>query len=311
MGLCRRSRYNEISRITELMEKAYKNSVVVGCMKLGQWGAKMTTKEYEKFIDECLEIGLNEFDHADIYGGHTTEAEFGEVIARRPDLKSKVHLTTKCGIAMPSDRRHHKIKYYNSSKEYILKSIDQSLKNLEVDKIDVFLIHRPDFLMDPDEIAEAITEARDAGKVNHFGVSNFSSSQFDLLNSRISLITNQVEVSIAHLNPFQDGTLDQLLKRGIQPSAWSPLAGGILFGRNGDERSIRIRKAAQRLADSKNCQMDQLLLAWIMKHPSGIVPVLGTSKVERLKSALLASNIALSNEEWYHLWTASTGEEVA
>ena len=149
-----------------------------------------------------------------------------------------------------------------------------------------------------------------SGKIKQFGVSNFTPSQFDLLNSRIPLTTNQVEVSVAHLQAFQDGTLDQLLKLGVQPTAWSPLAGGIIFSGD-DNKSQRIRKVATRLAEEKGCQLDQVLLAFVMKHPAGIIPVVGSSRIDRIKSAKEAAELMLSQEEWYELWVASTGEEVA
>lgn len=292
------------------MNKIYQAPIVVGCMKLGQWGAKFSTDELERFIDQCLELGLNEFDHADIYGAHTTEAEFGEVIKRRPDLKSKVKVTTKCGIAYPSDLRDHTIKHYISTSSYIEKSIDLALQNLQLEQIDVFLIHRPDYLMDPADIAKAVDKAKSLGKINHFGVSNFQPDQFELLNKHTPLATNQIEVSVNHLQPFTDGTLTQLQKLEVQPSAWSPLAGGVIFGSQ-DEQSTRIRETATQLAEKKNCKLDQILLAFVMKHPSGIVPVLGTSKIERIKDAMAASHIQLTHEEWYDLWTASIGGKVA
>lgn len=292
------------------MKKIYNTPVLVGCMKLGKWGANFSTSELEKFIDQCLDLGLNEFDHADIYGAHTTEAEFGEVLKRRPDLKSKVKITTKCGIAYPSDQVDHTIKHYNSTPEYIAHSIDLALQKLQVEQIDVFLIHRPDFLMDPAVIAQAVEKAKSSGKINHFGVSNFLPAQFELLHDHTPIATNQIEVSVNHLDPFEDGTLTQLQKYGVQPSAWSPLAGGVIFGGQ-DEQSVRIRETASQLAEKKNCKIDQILLAFVMKHPSGIVPVVGTSKIERVKDAMEAANVELSHEEWYELWTASIGEKVA
>jgi predicted oxidoreductase len=279
-------------------------------MKLGTWGAKMNTKEMEYFIDGCLDLALPLFDHADIYGGHTTEEAFGDVIRRRPDLKSKVQIITKCGIAHPSEKRpDFQIKHYNTSASYIQQSIDRSLKNLGVDHLDSFLIHRPDILMNPNEIAEAMNQAMDSGKVKKFGVSNFNPSQFELLNASISLETNQIQASIVHLDPFIDGTLDQLQKLGKRPTAWSPLGGGGLFTSE-DEREVRIRKMGKELAEEHSCTMDQLIMAWLMKHPSGIVPVTGTSKLERLKLALESLKVNLSHEDWYRLWTASTGRDV-
>lgn len=289
----------------------YKQPLLVGCMKLGAWGANYNKTELEQFIDGCLDLGVDEFDHADIYGGHTTEAEFGEVLAIRPDLKNKVKLTTKCGIAFPSDQRPKiGIKHYDSSREYISQSIDQSLQSLRVDKIDTFLIHRPDYLTNFEEVAEAISNAKQAGKIINFGVSNFLTHQLDILTEYVEVVTNQIEISITHLTPFEDGSLNQLLHKNIQPTAWSPLGGGQIFEGN-DEQSLRIRKTLEELAEVHNATHDQLLLAFLRKHPAGIIPVLGTSKVSRVKTALDAMSIELSHEDWYRLWTSSTGEEVA
>lgn len=289
----------------------YNQPIIVGCMKLGAWGANYSLNELETFIDGCLDLGANEFDHADIYGGHTTESAFGKVLAKRPELKKQVKLTTKCGIAYPSENRPEiGIKHYNSSKKYILESIDRSLLNLNVDKIDTFLIHRPDYLMDFEEIAEAITQAKQAGKIIDFGVSNFLTHQLEILSQYLEITTNQIEISLTHLTPFEDGSINQLLHKKIQPTAWSPLGGGQIFNSQEDQ-FVRIRKTMDELGEKYDATHDQLLIAWLRKHPSGIIPVLGTSKVSRVKTALDAVNITLSHEEWYTLWTASKGEKVA
>lgn len=289
----------------------YNQPFVIGCMKLGAWGARFNKSEMEIFIDEALDLGLHQFDHADIYGGHTTESEFGNIVALRPDLIQKIHVTTKCGIAYPSANRPDiGIKHYNSTKEYILSSIDHSLKKLHIENIHTFLIHRPDFLMSFEEIAEAIAIAKKAGKITHFGVSNFQTHQLEILSQYVEITTNQIEVSVTHLEPFEDGSLNQLLHKKIQPSAWSPLGGGQIFTST-EERFMRIRKTAEELAKKYEVSMDQLLLAWLRKHPSGIIPVLGTSKTIRLKSALHSLSIDLTHEDWYTLWTASKGAKVA
>ncbi len=280
-------------------------------MKLGTWGANYNQKELEAFIDGCLDLGVNAFDHADIYGGHTTEEEFGNVIASRPDLKNKVNITTKCGIAYPSDNRPAiGMKHYNSTKSYISKSIDLALQNLKVDKIDTFLIHRPDFLMNFEEIAEAISEAKQKGKIIHFGVSNFLIHQLEILTEYVEVTTNQIETSLTHLAPFEDGRLNQLLHKKIQPAAWSPLGGGQIFDGE-EEQFVRIRKTLDELGEKYSAGHDQLLLAFLRKHPAGIIPVLGTSKVSRVQTALEAMKIELTHEDWYKLWTASKGQKIA
>lgn len=285
--------------------------LIIGAMRLGSWGVGFDTKNFHFFIKECIDLGLNTFDHADIYGDYTTEADFGQVLKKNPGLRDEVKLITKCGIKMIStNRQHHQIKSYDLGAVHIKASVDNSLKALGTDYIDLLLLHRPDYLMDPNELAEVFRELRKAGKVLNFGVSNFSSSQFDLLNRKYPLATNQVEVSLLHRHAFDDGTLDQCLDLGIAPMAWSPLGGGALFQKSEDESIGRIRNTSNQLCEKYSCQLDQLLYAWIVKHPSGIVPVVGTSNLDRIKRAKEALEIRLSREDWYRLWSAASGTEV-
>lgn len=295
------------------MDKEIKFSpLIIGTMRWGTWGANLSTDQIEHLIDQCLDLGLKDFDHADIYGHYTEEENFGRVIKRRPDLKSKIQITTKYGIKLTSDNHpSHHIKSYDSSKAHLLQSIDNSLQALGVDHLDVLLLHRPDLLMDPHEIAEGFTQLQQAGKVRSFGVSNFTPDQFNLLNDHIPLITNQIELSLLHLDGFQDGTLVQCQRLGISPTVWSPFGGGRIFQADGDAQVMRIRKAASSIMEKYKATLDQILLAWLLKHPAGIVPVLGSSKSARIAAAMEATNIQLSHEEWYSLLEASTGNEVA
>jgi len=285
--------------------------IVFGVMKWGQWGWKYNATEMLRLIEQSIERGITTFDHADIYGDYTTETDFGKALAQKPELRSKMELVTKCGIKMlTSNRPEHQIKSYDSSRTHILSSVENSLQQLQTDYIDLLLIHRPSPLMDPDEVAEAFTQLKDAGKVLHFGVSNFTPSQFDLLNSRFPLVTNQVEASVIHLPPFLDGTFDQCLKHEIKPMAWSPLGGGGIFQEHPDEQAQRIRSVALQLGEKYAKGMDQIMLAWLMQHPSGILPVIGTGRIERLRAAEEATKIQLTDEEWFMLWEASQGQEV-
>ncbi len=284
---------------------------VIGTMRLGKWGSNLSTKEYEKFIESCLELNLIDFDHADIYGDYTTESEFGNVLKYRSDLRQKLRIITKCGIKMNTDNRpDHKIKSYDLSKRHIKNSVEASLNNLHTEHIDLLLLHRPDYLMDPSEIAEAFTELKREGKVGEFGVSNFSVSQFDLLNSFTPLVTNQIEISISQRKAFDDGALVQCLKLGIIPTAWSPLGGGLLFRESKDASTKRIQQTLVALGKKYNLTADQVLYVWLKKHPAGIIPVLGTSKISRVKAASNALNVTLSHEEWYMLLEAAVGEEI-
>lgn len=282
-------------------------------MRLGKWGVGMTKSEYHAFIEGCIELELTDFDHADIYGDYTTEKEFGEVLKSIPSLRSKIQIITKCGIKKKSTNRpFHKIDSYDSSSTHIINSVHNSLRNLHTDYLDVLLIHRPDLLMHAHEVGETFASLKKEGKVLHFGVSNFLPHQFELLNEVFPLCTNQVEASAIHLQPFLDGTFDQCQKYSITPTIWSPLGGGKVFDSSStDKQVVRIRHMASEIMEKHDATLDQVLLAWLMRHPSDPVPVLGTSKLSRVKDSQKALSIKLTREEWYQIFTASTGENVA
>lgn len=283
--------------------------MVIGTMRLGKWGSNFSKSEYQQFIDECLVLGCDTFDHADIYGDYSTEAEFGEAIKGESNLRSSIKIITKCGIRRVCDARpEHYVKSYDSSVKHILDSVDTSLSNLNTDYIDLLLIHRPDYLMDPRDIAHAFTLLKESGKVLSFGVSNFSINQFDLLNSFFPLTTNQIEANLFNLNAFNNGTLNHCLYKKIVPQAWSPLGGGLLFNDKDNEQVKRVSEVIFKLSKKYDASADQILLAFLLKHPSGIVPVLGTSKIERIESSVNAKNIEITKMEWYELFQASTGE---
>lgn len=286
--------------------------IVAGCMKWGVWGANLSTQNFNELINQCLEVGVTTFDHADIYGHNTTEGAFGKALKLQPALRQDMQIVTKCGIKLINENRpHHKIKSYDTSKKHILWSVENSLKELQTDYIDLLLIHRPSPLMNPNEIAEAFSELKAAGKVLHFGVSNFNTAQFEALNSCFPLVTNQIEASVLHLQPFLDGTLDQCLQHEISPMVWSPLGGGMVFSDVQQGQSSRVRAVANDLALKYEAEgLDQILLAFLLKHPSRILPVLGTSKIHRIQRAVAALQIELTREEWFELWQASMGEEV-
>ena len=285
--------------------------LIMGTMRLGKWGANFTKHQYAEFVEVCLENGIDTFDLADIYGDHTQETDFGEGIAGT-DLRGKIRLITKCGICRPDENRtDYKLKHYNTSRDHIISSVENSLQQLGSRYIDLLLIHRPDALMDADEVAEAFTRLKMAGKVLAFGVSNFSPMQYDLLNERFPLVANQIQANVLHLEPFLDGTLDHAQLRKAEVQAWSPLGGGVMFDEDSeDERVLRVREAAEPLRQKYGATLDQILLAWLLRHPAGIRPVLGTTKLTRLHVAAKALEIELERDEWYSLWSASTGKPV-
>ncbi|WP_378175249.1 aldo/keto reductase family oxidoreductase [Aquimarina sp. SS2-1] len=286
--------------------------IVAGCMNWGKWGANLTPNESQKLIEDCLSIGVTTFDHADIYGHYTTETLFGNALKNNSSLREKIQLVTKCGIRLVTPNRpDNQIKSYKTTKNYIIDSAEQSLKNLQTDYIDMLLIHRPSPLMNPHEIAEAFSTLKSSGKVLHFGVSNFTTPQFDMLHSFFPLQTNQIEISPLHLAPFIDGTLDQCIKFDIKPMAYSTLAGGKFFSKEPGEQVVRINKVVNVLADKYDASADQILTSWLLKHPSGILPVIGSTKINRIHSAVESLSVEITDEEWFMIWEASTGQEVA
>jgi predicted oxidoreductase len=281
--------------------------IIIGTMRWGIWGANHSTRDVQNLIETSLDENLTTFDHADIYGDYTTEKLFGDAFSEMDIERDSVQFISKCGIEMLCKNRDFQLKSYNYSKSHILKSVDSSLENLKTDFLDVLLLHRPSPLMNPTEIAEAFSILREEKKVRHFGVSNFSTSQFDLINDAFPLITNQVEISINETKAFYDGTLDQMLLKNLQPMAWSVL--GNYFTGNSEQNS-RIRKVALELCQKYDREENQLLLAFILKHPAKILPVIGTSRAEKIAEMKKSLDLELSREDWFRLLEAAAGKEV-
>jgi predicted oxidoreductase len=276
------------------------SDIVVGTMRWGIWDAKFTTAQYEAMIDTSMSLGMSTFDHADIYGDYTTEAEFGAALKLHPEWRSQMELVTKCGIIRVCDQKpEHYIKAYNFTKSHILQSAEDSLRNLQTDYLDVMLLHRPDLLMDPDEVAEAFELLYTSGKVRSFGVSNFTPSQVKLLQSTVPVGVHQLEVSVKDVSAFDDGRLDQCALDGIVPMAWSPLGGGTLPN--------EMLTVLEPLATAFEVTPQAIALAWLLQHSSGILPVVGTTKAENLEAAQAALNIKLDRQQWYTIYQAATG----
>lgn len=283
------------------------SELIAGTMRWGIWGANHSVKEIQKLIDVCVEENITTFDHADIYGGHTTEELFGNAWKDMDLKRENLQFISKCGIVMNSDKKPSALKYYNYNKDYILNCVDESLSNLKTDYLDTLLLHRPSPLMNPEVIAEAFTVLKDAGKVKEFGVSNFSVSQFELINQYVPLVTNQIEISVNEISAFENGILDQLMSKGLRPTAWSVM--GSYFSDQSDE-NIRIKKVIVELCDKYNAEENQILLAFILKHPSKIIPVIGTSKAETIITLSQTLQIDLDLEDWFRILESIRGKEV-
>lgn len=271
----------------------------------------MTTGEVRTFLEGCLERGLTTFDLADIYGDYSTEALFGEALREMGGERDHMQLIGKYGIKLPCNQRpDYRCKSYDTSRDHLTRSVDQSLRHLHTDHLDLLLIHRPDLLLDPNGVAETFTRLQESGKVRFFGVSNFSPAQFAALHSHFPLITNQVEASINHLGPFLDGTFDQCLKYRIHPMVWSPLGGGRIWTDEGP-RALRIRQAANELTEKYDTSLSTLLITWLLKHPVGLIPILGTTRLGRVDQAIQALSLQIDREDWYYLLEAARDREVA
>ena len=283
--------------------------IVAGMWRMTEWG--MTVDQRIAFIEQCLALGVTTFDHADIYGSYGVEGLFGEALGRKPSLRDQMQLVSKCGIKLVTPQRpQHAIQHYDTSASHIIASAEESLRQLQTDRLDLLLIHRPDPLMDFDDVAEAFSLLRKSGKVLHFGVSNFSRHQFESLNRRIKLATNQVELSPLHTAPMFDETLDGLQDLGVTPMAWSPLGGGRLF--NGTDASAEnLRLVIKDIADELGQPFASVVFAWIMQLPSRPIPLTGSGRVEAIAVAVAGTRFTLERGDWFKILRAARGHEVA
>ncbi|WP_268122157.1 aldo/keto reductase [Roseivirga pacifica] len=285
--------------------------LVHGVWRMTEWN--MQPKDTVQLVEKCLELGIDTFDHADIYGDYQCEEMFGKAMELAPELNDKIKIVTKCGIQLVSQKRpKNYIKHYDTSFEHIVWSAENSLKMLKRDNVDVLLIHRPDPYINPEEVAKAFNKLKEDGKVKAFGVSNFLPAQFKALQAHLDfpLVTNQIEVSVAAHQEFENGNIDFCQENGLRPMAWSPLAGGAIFTAQ-THRFITLKNVLHRISDHMGVPIDQVMYAWLLQHPIGLIPVVGSGKIERIKSAVAALDVKLSRQQWFDIWVASRGEGVA
>lgn len=290
------------------------SALVQGYWRMADWN--MDVQARLTFLKQHLELGITTVDHAHVYGNADVacEALFGEALKRQPSLRDHIEIISKCGIeVMRGDVPAGHVNHYNSTKGYIIDSVNTSLARLGVEQLDVLLLHRPDLLMNADEVAEAYQTLLAAGKIKHLGVSNYNPAQFALLQSRIDspLVTNQVEINPVNLGVTEDGTLEQMQQLSIRPMAWSCLAGGNIFNCTSDKMQ-RLKQTLEHIKEEVGAvSIDQVVFAWIMKLPSKPVPITGSGNIERVRAAVSATKIELDNQQWYRIWTASKGHGVA
>lgn len=281
------------------------NQLIAGTMKWGSWGKKLTTYEMSRLIETYLEQGINTFDHADIYGAYSTEAAFGSAFSSLNIDRKEVRIISKCGIQLVNESRGVNRKHYNYSAQYIRQQVEQSLNNLQTEYLDVLLLHRPSPLMDYQEIGSIVTELLKEKKINQFGVSNFTPSQVALLQKTCPISINQLEISLINHFALLNGTLDFHQLYGIETQAWSPLGNYYTL----TNHSIQL--LLTNMAKKYECTVDQLLLAWLLKHPANIKPVIGTTNPDRIQAAKMALEIHITIEDWFELLASSRGEDVA
>lgn len=304
---------NQSPRIEIAPQGPTLSRITAGMWRLGEWN--MDPAQRLAWIHEAIERGVTTFDHADIYGGYTVEALFGEALALEPSVRDRIEIVSKCGIALTTQNRPtHTLKHYNTSAEHIVASVEQSLTALRTDRLDLLLIHRPDPLLDLDEIAEAFDRLQTEGKVMHFGVSNFTPWQYQSLSTAVRLVTNQVECSPLRLDPITDGTFDQLQSIGAAPMIWSALGGGRLFSTDSSDpdaaRAARIRAAVDTLAKTLGVTATTVIYAWLLRLPSKPIVLTGSQRLSVLDEAVAATSISLSIQQWFSIYEAALGQEV-
>lgn len=287
--------------------------LVFGAWRLLDGPERPDAEAVARLIATAVDLGLTSFDHADIYGGYAVEVAFGAGLARWKGRREAIQLVTKCDIMLISpDRPDNWIEHYNTSAAHIAASVERSLANLNTDYLDLLLLHRPDPLMQADETARGLEDVIRAGKVRAVGVSNFTPSQFDLLASRLPfpIVTNQIEHSVLETTALYDGRLDHAQRLRYAPMIWSPLGGGTLFTGKG-EREERVRKALSLAAKAYGAgDISAVAIAWLLRHPARLVPVLGTMKPERLALLVKALDIDLDRQHWFAILEASEGRPV-
>lgn len=266
------------------------------------------TATMEKITNLCLELGINTFDHADVYGSYQCEELFGTVISKKSFKREDIVLFTKCGLRIPhTSQPGVRVKHFDTSAQHILKSVDTSLQRLKTDYIDIFLLDHLDAISNLEETAIALEKLRKSGKVKNIGVANFSVFQHQLLASYLQtpIVTNHLELNLLNTTALDNGQIDYIKQRYMRPLVSAPLASGYITN-SSDEQAIRVRKKLQQISPKYNVDIESVAVAWLIKL--GAIPLIGTKDEQRIRNIANAFNIQLDNQDWYDLYTASRGE---
>ena len=292
----------------KLVEGLEFSRIIHGQMRILDWN--MNSQELLKFTEQIMELGIDTFDNADIYGNYTCEDLVGKALVLKPGIREKMTIVTKCGINIKSNKfPEKKIQYYDYRSEYIIQEAENSLKNLRTDYIDVLLLHRPSDILNPEEVAKAFGQLRKQGKVRYFGVSNFLTHDVSMLQSYLDekLVTNQIEISPYRIIHFENGNMNYCLEKRLKPMAYCPMADGRLVVPT-DEKSERIVKVLKEVAEELNVDgTDKVIYSWLFMHPSQIMPINGSGKLDRIKRTVEAMNVKMSVEQWSRIYVASRG----
>lgn len=304
-----------------------RSDLIASRLAYGCWRIAGTREQFKSAADAgasggaaliaAYEAGYTLFDGADIYGGGQAEQILGRTLREVPGMRERILISSKCGVRHAGHPNSDSPGRYDFNPDYIVQSCENSLKSLGVETVDLYMLHRPDYLGDPHEIAGAFAQLQDAGKVRWFGVSNFRPSLVSALQAAVPfpLVVNQIEISLAQRAAFEDGTLDQCLERNITPMAWSPLGGGLLG--DGAKRLLPAQQSYQTnaivkeldaIAAAYSVSRTVVAYAWLLKHPARIVPIVGSTNPARIGEAVRATEIELTREEWYRLLIAARGE---
>ena len=297
-----------------MMERVRLGEVEISRIVYGMWrladDPDRSPAHVQGKVETCLAQGVTTFDQADIYGDYESEGVFGDALRASPSLRDRIEIVGKCDILLMSERfPDRRVKHYDTSPEHIRASVDTSLERMGTDRLDVLLLHRPDPLMDHHATGRALDDLVASGKVRAVGVSNFKPHDWTLLQSAMSrpLVTNQIELSLMAMDPFTDGQLAFLQERGVPPMAWSPLAGGALVSGAGEGA---LRAVMARVAQEHGVDVAAVAVAFLLRHPAGIIPVMGTNNPARIASFADALRVDLDRDAWFELYAAALGSDV-
>lgn len=283
--------------------------IVAGVIRWGSWGSKLSSSKMANMISTSFENGVTTFDLADVYGNYTTEREFGDALILSGVSREEIQIISKCGIIKPcAEKPGFKISHYNTSKRYILDSVDLSLENLNTEYLDVLMINRPSPIMDYREMGEAFHQLKESGKVREFGVVNFSPDQIRAMRRFYPIVTHQSDLSMTHLEPMMDGTIDTCIANDMVPMSWSPLGGDKIY--TNTKAGKKLEAKLTKYAESFGWTLSEMALLFLLHHPAGILPVVNYAKADKILETIELLDVEISNEDWFEILIMLQGKDL-